>query len=225
MFPGSGKSANYIPCPGGGTRSYQHFQPDPLISPGARTMRHSWKTRERLLGVLRHCRPKTDPPQTQNTATRLTVCGRFGVVLHAAACFHRCSLAGGRPLITSPVQGEALNATFISSPTPLFPGSPHWETLVEDTRRSPRMSQVLQTENRTSPHSNSETRMSVWGRFGASIHAAAWCHRCSLAVGSPLITSPVQGDALDATCISSRTPAFPRESVLGDPLGRTAKGS
>ncbi len=34
-----------------------------------------------------------------------------------------------------------------------FPGTTHWETLLEDTRRAPRRSQSLQTENRSYPHS------------------------------------------------------------------------
>ncbi len=124
VFPGRGKSANYLPCPGGGTRCYLHFQPNPRLSPAARTGRHSGKTREGLLGDPGCSRQMTEPPHTQNSGRRLTVWGRFGAALHAADWCHRCSLAGGSPLITSPVQGEAQDATCISSPTPAFPLQP-----------------------------------------------------------------------------------------------------
>ncbi len=99
-------------------------QPPPF--PGTRTGRQSGKTREGLLGDPVCCRSKTEPPHTQNSGTRLTVWGSFVAALHAAACFQRSSLAGGIPLNPFPVQGEALDATCISSPTPPFPGSPHW---------------------------------------------------------------------------------------------------
>ncbi len=79
------------------------------------------------------CRSKTEPPHTQNSGTRLTVWRRIGAALHAAAWCHRCSLAGVILLNTSHVQREALDDTCISSPTPPFHGSPHWETIGEDT--------------------------------------------------------------------------------------------
>ncbi len=84
MFPGRGKYANYLPCPGGSTRFYLHFKPNPRISPAARTGRQSGKTREWLLGIPRSCRQKTEPPNTHNSGTSLTVCGRFGSALLAA---------------------------------------------------------------------------------------------------------------------------------------------
>ncbi len=314
VFPGSGNSANYLPCPGGCTRCDLHFLPNPRISPAAGTGRHSGKTHEGLLGDPSGCRQKTEPPHSQNSGTRLTVWGSFGAAHHAPACCHRCSLAGGIPLNTSPVQGEALDATSISSPTPAFPRSPHWEIFGEDTRRAPRRSRVLQTYDGTSPLSefrntadsvgevwgrpprsclvsqvfpgrgnsanylpcpgggtrcylnfqpnprlfpaarngresgktregllgdpgcyrpktepphtqNSGTRLTEWRRFVAALHAAAWCHRCSLAGGSPLITSLVQGEALDSTCNSSPTPSFSRQPAMGGNRGKHAKGS
>ncbi len=120
VFPGRWKSANYLPCPGEGTRCYLHFQPNLRLSPAARTGRDSGKTREGLPGDPGCCRPKTEPPHTQNSGTRLTVWGRFRAALHAASWCHRCSLARGSPLITSPVKGEALDIDCISSPTPTF---------------------------------------------------------------------------------------------------------
>ncbi len=113
---------------------------------------------------------------------------------------------------------------FPAQPPP-FTGSPQWEGFGEDTRMAPRRSRVLQTEDGTSPHSEFRNRLTVWGRFGAAAHAADWCHRCSRAGGSPLITSHVQGEALDATCISSPTPAFPWQPALADTRGRHSKGS
>ncbi len=106
------------------------FPAQPRNSPAARTGRHSWKTREGIVGDPRRCRPKTEPPHTQNSGSHLTVWGRFRAALHAAAWYHKCSLAVGSPLVTSPVQGEALGATCISSTTPEFPQ----QTALADTR-------------------------------------------------------------------------------------------
>ncbi len=94
VFPGRGKSANYFPCPGGGTVFYQHLQPHRLLCLAARTGRDSGKTREGLLGDPGCCRQKTEPPHTQNPGTQLTVWGRFGAAVHAADWCHRCYLAG-----------------------------------------------------------------------------------------------------------------------------------
>ncbi len=124
VFPGRGKSANYLPCPGGGTRCYLHFQPNPRLTLAARNGRDSGKTREWLLGDPGCCRQMTVTPHTQNSGTRLTVWERFGAAPHAADWCHRCSLAVGSPLITSPLQLEALDVTCISSPTPASPLQP-----------------------------------------------------------------------------------------------------
>ncbi len=78
VFPGWVKSANYLPCPGGGTRCYLNFQPHIRLSPAARNERQTGKTREGFLGDPGCCRQKTEPPQTQNSGTRLTGWGRFG---------------------------------------------------------------------------------------------------------------------------------------------------
>ncbi len=82
---------------------------------------------------------------------------------------------------------------------PLFPSSPHYEGLGEDTRTAPRLSRVLQTDVGTSPHLKFWNTLSVWWRIGSAFHAGDWCHRCSLAGGIPLISSLVQCEALDAT--------------------------
>ncbi len=47
---GRAMSANYLPCPGGVSRFYLHFQPNPRLLPAARNGRESGKTREGLLG-------------------------------------------------------------------------------------------------------------------------------------------------------------------------------
>ncbi len=79
---------------------------------------------------------------------------------------------------------------FPAQPTP-FPGSTHYESLWEDTRRAPRRSPALQTEDGTSPNlefrNAAEWVVEHWGRHPQ----ADWCHTCSMAGGSPLITSSV----------------------------------
>ncbi len=115
------------------------------------------------------CRPMTVPPHTQNSGTRLTVWGRFGAAFHAAAWCHRCSLAGGIPLITSPVQGVALEATCISSPTPAFPRQPAMGVTRGRHAKGSKESRVLQKEDGTSPHSEFRKKTDsvgeVWGRL------------------------------------------------------------
>ncbi len=124
LFLGLGKSAKFLRIPGECTTCYLHFQPNPRISTAARPRRHSGNTRGGLLGDPSYCRQRTEPPQTQISGTRPSEWGRIGAALHAAAWCHSCSLAGGIPLLTSPVQCEELDATCISSPTPAFPRQP-----------------------------------------------------------------------------------------------------
>ncbi len=108
---------------------------------------------------------------------------------------------------------------------PTFPGRPHWEALGEDTRGLLGYPGCCRLKTEPPHTQNSGTRLTVWGIFGATLHKAAWFHRCSLAGGSPLITSLVQGEAVDAKCISSPTPDFSRQPALGGKQGRHAKGS
>ncbi len=84
---------------------------------------------------------------------------------------------------------------------------------------------MLQTEKRNSPPSEfrntDDCDGEVWGRLPRSCLVS----QVFPVRESPLITSPVQGEALDATFISSPSPEFPRHPAMGDSRGGHAKGS